>query len=93
MRQRMAAADQRIDPGVMPKRRQSQGLSRTQFSFDGSADDGACPPACHDAFRHMVGKRADHSALAEMRHDLLGEHFHVVDLAVKIATFRAEPEP
>jgi transposase len=28
----------------------------------------------------------------EMRHDLLGKHLHVVDLAVEIAAFRAQPE-
>jgi ATP-dependent exoDNAse (exonuclease V) beta subunit len=28
-----------------------------------------------------------------MWHDLLGEHFHVVDLAVEVAGFRAQPEP
>ena len=31
--------------------------------------------------------------LSEMRHNLFGEHFHVVDLAVEVAGFRAEPEP
>ena len=29
----------------------------------------------------------------EVRHDLFREHFHVVDLAVEIAGFGAEPEP
>ena len=28
-----------------------------------------------------------------MRHDLVGEDFHVVDLAVEIAGFRAQPKP
>src|SRR4051812_37445499 len=32
------------------------------------------------------------SELSEMRHDLFGEQFHVVDLAVEVAGFRAEPE-
>ena len=31
--------------------------------------------------------------LPEMRHDLLGEHPHVVDLPVEVAGFGAEPEP
>ena len=31
--------------------------------------------------------------LSEMRQDLFGEHFHVVDLAVEVAGFGAEPEP
>jgi hypothetical protein len=29
--------------------------------------------------------------LLEMRHDLGGEHFHVVDLPVEVAGFRAKP--
>lgn len=32
-------------------------------------------------------------ALSEMRHDLFGEHLHVVDPTVEIASFRAEPKP
>jgi hypothetical protein len=35
----------------------------------------------------------DDSQLLEMRHDLFGENFHVMDLAVEAAGFRAEPEP
>src|ERR1700674_5129097 len=33
------------------------------------------------------------SELSKMRHDLFGEDFHVVDLAVEVAGFRAEPDP
>ena len=34
----------------------------------------------------------DRSELAEMRQDLFSEHLHVVDLAVEVTGFRAEPE-
>jgi hypothetical protein len=33
------------------------------------------------------------SELLEMRHDLFGEDFHVMNLAVEVAGFGAEPKP
>lgn len=37
--------------------------------------------------------RDDRCELLEMRHDLFAEHFHVVDLAIEVARFCADPEP
>ena len=62
---------------------------------DGHPGDSApLRKACAPRFASRTRPRCDGcSELSEMRHDLFGEHLHVVDLAVEVAGFRAEPEP
>ena len=67
----------------------------TLGKLDGRTKQGALMRRVReDLTGHIGGAPSDgRSELSEMRHDLFGEQFHVVDLAVEVASFRAEPEP
>ena len=69
----------------VPGRRDAlhQRVRRHALQFDVVADQ---------PLPHAVPVDGD-GELSEMRDNLFGEHFHVMDLAVEVAAFGAEPKP
>lgn len=83
-------------PSVARARLVGAGLRNAEVTCADAATHPLAPAGFDLAFSRLppaAVQAAGRSALSEMRHNLFSEHFHIVDLAVEVAGFRAEPEP